>query len=152
MKFRDWTSINLTGNIQEGYRNRLSKTAQIKHDLPPLLSRILCSSLLFVDDLFSVCFQERLCISFLFRYSPFYLCSLLFSITFLSYSAYFGVLYNFLGQFSGPALRRLLVTFFSRSVSLYPALRITVQLHPDQFDFPLKTRVANYLLTQPHIY
>ena len=65
MKFRDWTSINLTGNIQEGYRNRLSKTAQIKHDLPPLLSRILCSSLLFVDDLFSVCFQERLCISFL---------------------------------------------------------------------------------------
>ena len=64
MKFRDWTSINLTG-IQEGYRNRLSKTAQIKHDLPTLLSRILCSSLLFVDDLFSVCFQERLCISFL---------------------------------------------------------------------------------------
>ena len=37
---------------------------QIRHDLPPLLSRILCSSLLFVDDLFSVCFQERLCISF----------------------------------------------------------------------------------------
>ena len=37
---------------------------QIRHDLPPLLSRILCSSLLFVDDLFSVCFQERLCIFF----------------------------------------------------------------------------------------
>ena len=37
---------------------------KIKHDLPPLLSRILCSSLLFVDDLFSVCFQERLRISF----------------------------------------------------------------------------------------
>ena len=37
---------------------------QIRHDLPPLLSRILCSSLLFVDDLFSVCFQKRLCISF----------------------------------------------------------------------------------------
>ena len=155
MKFRDWTSINLTGNIQEGYRNRLSKTAQIKHDLPPLLSRILCSSLLFVDDLFSVCFQERLCISFLqcscldirlFTYALY--CSLLF----LSYSAYFGVRYNFLGQFSGPALRLLLVAFFSRSVSLYPALRITVKLHPDQFDFPLKMRVANYLLTQPHIY
>ena len=40
------------------------KKTQIRHDLPPLLSRILCSSLLFVDDLFSVCFQERLCISF----------------------------------------------------------------------------------------
>ena len=41
----------------------LEKT-QIRHDLPPRLCRILCSSLLFVDDLFSVCFQERLCISF----------------------------------------------------------------------------------------
>ena len=40
----------------------LEKT-QIWHDLPPGLSRILCSSL-FVDDLFSVCFQEGLCISF----------------------------------------------------------------------------------------
>ena len=37
---------------------------QIRHDLPPLLSRILCSSLLFVDDFFSVCFQERLCVFF----------------------------------------------------------------------------------------
>ena len=37
---------------------------QIRHDLPPLLSRILCSSLLFVHgDLFSVCFP--FCISFL---------------------------------------------------------------------------------------
>ena len=31
-------------------------------------------------------------------------------------------------------------------------LRITVQLKPRQFDFPLKTRVANYLITQLHIY
>ena len=31
---------------------------QVRHDLPPLLSRILYSSLLFVDDLFSVCFLE----------------------------------------------------------------------------------------------
>ena len=37
---------------------------KMKHDLPPLLSRILCSSLLFVDDLFSVCFKEQLRISF----------------------------------------------------------------------------------------
>ena len=36
----------------------LEKT-QIRHDLPPRLSRILCSSLFFVDDLL-VCFQERL--------------------------------------------------------------------------------------------
>ena len=27
MKFRDCTSMNLTGNVQEGYRNGLSKTA-----------------------------------------------------------------------------------------------------------------------------
>ena len=31
-------------------------------------------------------------------------------------------------------------------------LRITVQLQPHQFDFALKTRVANYLLTRLHIY
>ena len=27
MKFQDWTSMNSTENIQESYRNRLSKTA-----------------------------------------------------------------------------------------------------------------------------
>ena len=38
------------------------------------------------------------------RYSPFYLCPLLFSFAFLSpYSAYFGVLSNFLARFSGLA-------------------------------------------------
>ena len=31
---------------------------QIRHDLPPLLFQILCSSLLSVDDPFSVCFLE----------------------------------------------------------------------------------------------
>ena len=31
-------------------------------------------------------------------------------------------------------------------------LRITVQLQPHKFDFPLKTRVANYLLTRLHVY
>ena len=31
-------------------------------------------------------------------------------------------------------------------------LRISVQLQSHQFDFPLKTRVANYLLTRLHIY
>ena len=37
---------------------------QVRHDLFPLRSRILCSSLLFVDNLFSVCFSGALCISF----------------------------------------------------------------------------------------
>ena len=45
------------------WASALEKT-QIRHDLPPRLPRILFSSFLFVDDLFSVCFQERLCISF----------------------------------------------------------------------------------------
>ena len=31
-------------------------------------------------------------------------------------------------------------------------LRITVQLQPHQFNFPLKTRVAHYFLTQLHVY
>ena len=47
----------------------LEKT-QIRHDLPPRLSRIFCSPLLFVDDLFSVCFQERFCTSFSLCSSP----------------------------------------------------------------------------------
>ena len=56
------------------------------------------------------------------RNSPFYLCRLLFSFAFLSpYSAYLGVLSNFLTRFSGLALRRLLVASFGRFVSLYPA-------------------------------
>ena len=56
------------------------------------------------------------------RYSPFYLCPLLFSFAFLSpYSAYLGVLSNFLTRFSGLALRRLLVASFGRFVPLYPA-------------------------------
>ena len=29
---------------------------------------------------------------------------------------------------------------------------ITIQLQPHQYDFPLKTRVANYLLTRLHIF
>ena len=162
---------------------------KLRHDLPPLLSRILCSLLVFADDLFSVCFQERLRISFS-RYFSLDIClslmpfSVLFA--FLSpYSAYFGAFFNFLAQFSRLALRYVMVGFFGRSVSFYPAyfhskpslhelelkqfppfdkaialpvlllcelirnckiLRITVQLKPRQFDFPLKTRVANYML------
>ena len=57
----------------------LEKT-QIRHGLPTRLSRILCSSLLFINDLFSVCFQERLGISFS-RYSSLDIC--LFTYVFL---------------------------------------------------------------------
>ena len=46
------------------------------------------------------------------RYSPLYLCLFLFSFAFLSpYSAYFGVLSNFLARFSRIALRLLLLVF-----------------------------------------
>ena len=127
------------------------------------------------------------------RYSPdIYLCLFLFSFAFLSpYSAYFSVLSDFLECFSRLALRPLLIAFFGRPFSFFPAyfrskpflhelelkqfppvekalalpvlllcelirnckiLRITVQLQPHRYDFPLKTRVANYLLTKPHIY
>ena len=96
---------------------------QIRHNLPPLLSRILCSSLLFVDDLFSVCFQERLCIFFsrcysldvrLFTYA--FYCSLS-----CSSRRVLPILASFLARFYGVTLRRLPVAFFGRSVSLYPA-------------------------------
>ena len=69
------------------------------------------------------------------RNSPFYLCPLLFSFAVLSpYSAYFGVLCNFLVRFSGLALRRLLVAFFGSSVSLYSAY---FQLKPSLHELEL---------------
>ena len=47
---------------------------QMRHNLPPLLCRILCVPLLFVDDLFSVCFLELFVFpSHVARNSPFYL-------------------------------------------------------------------------------
>ena len=56
------------------------------------------------------------------RYSPFYLCLFLFSFAFLSpYSAYFSVLSNFHPRFSRLALRLLLLAFFGRSFSFFPA-------------------------------
>ena len=59
--------LNLLSNddCYKRFEFSLEKT-QKRHDLPPLLSRILCNSPLFVDDLFSVsgCFRQRLCISF----------------------------------------------------------------------------------------
>ena len=99
---------------------------QPRLDLPPVPSRILCSSLLFFDDLFSVCFQKRLCISFS-RCSSldirlFTFCLLLLSFAFLTlYSAWIGVLSNFLARFPRLTLRLLLLTFFGRSVSFFSA-------------------------------
>ena len=56
------------------------------------------------------------------RYSTFYLCLFLFSFAFLSpYSAYFSVLSNFHPRFSRLALRLLLLAFFGRSFSFFPA-------------------------------
>ena len=126
------------------------------------------------------------------RYSLLYLCLFLFSFAFLSpYSAYFGVLSNFLARFSRIAYVFYFLFFLGRSVSYFSSyfhpkpslhkleleqfppvdkalalavfllcelirnckiLRISVQLQSHQFDFPLKTRLANYLLTQLHIY
>ena len=54
----DRTRNNLKNRNSLNFFWALDKT-QIRHDLLPLLSRILCSSLLFVDYLFLVCFQER---------------------------------------------------------------------------------------------
>ena len=48
----------------EFFRVLAREKTQIRHDSPPFLLRILCSSLLFLADLFSVSFQERLCVSF----------------------------------------------------------------------------------------
>ena len=90
--------------------------------LPPLLSRILCGSLPFVDDPFQFVFwiSSYFILTWLLaRYSPLYLCLFLFSSAFLSpYSAYFSVLSNFLVRFSRLALRLLPSLIF---VSFFPA-------------------------------
>ena len=46
----------------------------------------------------------------------------------------------------------LLVLLLCELIRYCKILRITVQLQPHQFDIPLKTRVANDLLTRLHIY
>ena len=170
------------------------KKTKIKHDLPPLLSRILCSSVVFVDDLFSVCFQERLRISFslyfsldicLFTYA--FSCSLWRSsrrvlpilapfLTFLRdfldslyavyplvslvavsfYPAYFhskSSLHKLEFKQCPPFDKALAlpVWLLCELIRNCKILRIAVQLKPRQFDYPLKTQVANYLFTQLHV-
>ena len=119
--------LNLLSNddCYKRFEFSLEKT-QKRHDLPPLLSRILCNSPLFVDDLFSVsgCFRQRLCISFsrcswLDIHLNTYVFFFLFRVPF-AVSAYFGVLSNFLTCFSRLPLRLLLLVFLvARSLSSY---------------------------------
>ena len=107
---------------------------QIRHDLPPLPSRILYGSLLYVDDPFSVCFLEffvfpshvALRCKFAFWLMPFFL-----SFAFLlPYSAYLRVLSNFLARFPRLALRLLLLAFFGCSVSFLSCLFSLKTLSP----------------------
>ena len=140
---------------------------------------MLCGLLLFVDELFSVRFQEHLCIpsSMLFtRCSPFYLCLLLFSFSYLSpystlYPFYFllslllclflSTLFSLktfspqtwiITSSSGWKILALPVLLICELIRNCKILRITVQLQPQQYDFSPKTRVANYLLTRLDIY
>ena len=78
------------------------------------------------------------------RYSPFYLYLFLFSFAFLSPSSiYFGVLSNFLARFSRLALRLLLLAFFGRSVSFFPAIFTQNPLSTNlkYNNFPLLTKL-----------
>ena len=98
---------------------------QIRHHLPPFLSRNLCGSLLCSWPLFSL-FSAALCISFsrcssldirLFTYAF----SFFFSELLSPFSTYFSVLSNFLAHFSWLAWRLLPLAFFGCSVSFFPA-------------------------------
>ena len=163
-----------------------------RHDLPPLLTQILCSSPPYVHNLFSVFFLERLCISFslssrldsrLFTYGSscslshpsrrilpflaFFLTCVFFSTSFTPFTscilgrslAFFPAYFH-----SKPSLYELELYQFPpvdkalalAIISLFELirnckiLRITVQLQPHQFDFPLKTGVTKYLPTRLH--
>ena len=164
----------------------------MRHDLPPLLSRILCGSLLFVDDLFSVFFLVLLCISFS-RCSSLDICfftyafssSLSRSFILTSFwrplqlsCAFFAIRFTpftscLLWSYCPPSLPLVVPSLHELELQQFPPvdkalalpilllcelirnskiLGITVQLQPHQFDFPLKTLVANHLLTGLHIY
>ena len=90
-----------------GVRENLDKTRPTF-----LFSRLLCSLLLFVDDLslFSGASLYFLLALLFARYSPFYLCLFLFSFAYLSpYSAYCSIVSNFLARFPRFALPLLLL-------------------------------------------
>ena len=94
---------------------------------------MLCNLLLFVDDLFSVCFQERLCISFS-HCSSLDIRLLLMSFLVLFSRSFrrilfffFGVLFNFLEGFSPLALHLLLLAFFV-GLSLFLFILISLEI------------------------
>ena len=116
----------------EFFRALAWEKTQIRHDLPPLLSRMTPFQSVFWSSLYFL-------LALLFAwFSRFYLCLFLFSFAFLSpYSAHFGFLSNFMAGFSRLALRLLLTAFFGRSVSFYPAY-----FHSN----PLSTNLSNNFL------
>ena len=98
---------------------------QMRHNLPPFLSRNLCGSLLCSWPLFSL-FSGALCISFslcssldirLFTHAF----SFFFSELLSPFSSYFSVLSNFLARFSWLAWRLLPLAFFGCFVYFFPA-------------------------------
>ena len=87
----------------EFFRALAREKTQMRHDLPPLLSRSLLVrfSLLMTPFQFVFWSSSYFPLTLLFAgYSPFYICLFLFSFAFLSpFSAYFSVLFNFLARF-----------------------------------------------------
>ena len=49
-------------------------------------------------------------------------------------------------------MQKVSVLLLCELIRIFEILIITVQLQPHQFNFALKTRAANYLLTQLHIH
>ena len=132
----NWTETNIKRRlVKKDWIWALKwEKAQIRLNLPPLLFRILCSSLSHSWWPLLSLFSRVLCISFphcssldirLFGWRLF-----LFSFAFLSpYSAYFSVLSNSLSRFSRLALRLLLLACcFLKSLSFFP-----VYFHPKLF-------------------
>ena len=121
----------------------------MRHNLPPLLSQILCSSPPFVDDLFSVYF---LCISFSCCYSldirlftfAFFCCISCSSCCILPIVVSFNFLHLTLSFISA-------AIFVCKLIRNCKILRIAVQLQPLHNDFPLKTWVANYFYVASHL-
>ena len=80
------------------------------------------------------------------KYSPFYLCLFLFSFAFLApYSAYFGVLSNFLVRFSRLALRNYFLFFFFWSLSLFLFVLLSLKtLSPQTWIITISSRWQSF--------
>ena len=164
MKFRDCTSMNSTENIQEGYRNGLSKTAlgfeNCKQQLLTLtmclpaciwaqITRIPFNYTITAQTLRAKCddYQfQRLIVQFPASGKNYRIASVFIIIKTLSTRTCIITIYS---AWKVLALPVLLLCELIRSRKI---LRITIQLQPQQFVFPLKTRVESFLLTRLHIY